>query len=171
MGKQHGVPGTPIGATRRLGHVSGNSDFSYSGLLHNGYEAVIVNGTGLGQHRKIVGSNGSIHLRLPGVERPARLDQPMIIAGVVSRCAIYHNSLQGKSTYVTQMTASAGIEPFGNSYDFIADDNTDQPDTQWPVDLGHVGHEPHPAERPCAYFNYIANNTIQNCLTGIDGIR
>jgi hypothetical protein len=94
----------------------------------------------------------------------------VLIAGTVTHCAIYQNSLQGKSTYATQETASTGIQPYGNSYDFIADGNTiSQVRTGislWCPSQSNLT----PESINCVYFNYVANNSVSQCLNGIANI-
>ncbi len=143
----------------------GSKFFADAGLPSGQYDAVIVNGTGLGQHRKIVSCSGTTVTVAPAWNVAPDGSSTVIFAGVVSHCAIYHNTLQGKSTYATQETASAGIQPFGNSYDFIADGNTISQVRNgiyvWGMTAGLS-----PQSINCAYFNYIANNATHQCLNG-----
>jgi hypothetical protein len=94
----------------------------------------------------------------------------VIIAGVVSHCAIYHNSLQGKSSYATQVTASTAVEAFGDSFDFIVDDNTISQTRNGIFLWGMSATNLTPQSIDSTYFNYVANNSVQNCLSGIVGI-
>ena len=94
----------------------------------------------------------------------------MIVAGVVSDCAIYDNSLQGKSSYATQVTASAGVQPYGNSFDFIVDSNTISQTCNGIYMWGMSDTNVSPLNITCDYFNYVANNTVDHCLNGIVGV-
>ncbi len=143
---------------------------SNTGLAAGEFDAVIANGTGLGQHRKIVASSGTTITVSPAWNVAPDATSTVLIGGVVSHCAIYQNSLQGKSSYTTQNTASAGIQPFGNSFDFVADGNAI---SQVRTGIGLWGMSmPLTASTSinCAYFNYVANNTVSQCLNGIANI-
>lgn len=162
--------GTPAFATQTTVTFGGNVFFQDAGLLNGSYDAVIVNGAGLGQHRKITGRAGSTITVSPAWNIPPDTTSTVIIAGVISQCAVYHNALQGKSDYATRDTASGGIQPFGNSYDFVADNNTISQVRTGIAAWGMSAIDQDPANITCAYFNYVANNTIHNCLNGIIGI-
>jgi len=162
--------GTPLGATAQTVTFPANAVFSNTGLASGQYDAVVVNGTGLGQHRKIIAVNGATITVSPSWNVAPDTSSTVIIAGVVSHCAVYQNSLQGKSTYATQVTASAGIQPYGNSFDFIADGNTI---SQVRTGIGLWGMSDTsqtPLTISCVYFNAVVNNSINHCFDGIVGI-
>ena len=162
--------GTPLLATTTTVAFPVNTFFSNAGLAAGIYDAVITNGTGLGQHRKIVASVGSTITVAPAWNVAPDATSTVIIAGVVSNCAVSQNSLQGKSTYATQVTASAGIQPYGNAFDFVADGNTI---SQVRTGIGFWGMSDAtqtPLSISCAYFNYIANNSVNHCESGIETI-
>ncbi len=103
--------GTPTAATATAVSFSPGSSFTDPGLTTGIYDAAIVAGTGVGQHRKITGCNGStITVSPPWTVMPDGTST-VIIAGVISHCVVYNNTLQGKSTYDTQITASAASSP------------------------------------------------------------
>jgi hypothetical protein len=160
----------PLFATATSVTFGSNAFFQDPGLLNGSYDAVIVNGTGLGQHRKITGVNGRTITVSPAWKVPPDSTSTVTVAGVVSQCAVYRNVLQGKSDYATRETASAGVQPYGNSYDFVVDSNTiSQVGTGisiWAMSDSGAN----PEDITCAYFNYIANNTIHNCRNGGVGI-
>jgi hypothetical protein len=160
--------GTPVAATAVT--FGGGAFFTDPGLQNGQYDAVIVNGTGLGQHRKIVACSGTTVTVAPEWNVAPDTTSTVIIAGVVSRCAVYHNSLQGKSTYATQVTASAGIQPYGNSYDFIADGNSVSQVRNGIYLWGMAEDSLSPKSITCVYFNYVANNVASHCLSGIVGV-
>lgn len=162
--------GMPTFATPTAVTFARNAFFSDPNLLNGSYDAVIVNGTGLGQHRKIVGCAGTTITVSPAWNVPPDSSSTVIIAGVVSQCAVYHNSLQGKSDYATRDTASAGVQPYGNSYDFIVDNNTISQTRTGIFVWAMSDTNQNPEDITCAYFNYIANNTVHNCLNGIVGV-
>jgi hypothetical protein len=162
--------GTPHFATPTTVNFGASSFFQDQALQASCYDAVIVNGTGLGQHRQIVRCAGSTITVSPAWNVPPDTSSTVIIAGVVSHCAVYNNSLQGKSDYATRATASAGIQPYGNSYDFIADNNTISQTRTGIFMWGMSETSIHPQSIACSYFNYVANNTITHCQDGIVGI-
>ena len=162
--------GVPVAVTPTTITFAADNFFTDPGLTNGSYDAVIVNGPGLGQHRKIVGSAGTTITLSSPWNVPPDSTSTVIIAGVVSRCALYHNSIQGKTTYATQVTASAGIQPYGNSFDFIADSNTISQTRNGIYMWGMNETSLSPQSVNCVYFNYIAHNTIEHCLSGIVGV-
>ena len=162
--------GTPVSASLTAVTFPVNTFFSNTGLAAGEYDAVIANGTGLGQHRKIVACAGSTVVVSPAWNVAPDTTSTVLIAGVVSRCAVYDNSLQGKSTYATQVTASAGIQPYGSSYDFIADGNTIS-QVRYGISLwAPTQTTMTPVSINCVFFNYIANNSMTQCVDGISTI-
>ena len=157
----------PTFATATTVGFAANAFFSDAGLPTGSYDAVIVDGTGLGQHRKIVACAGSTITVAPAWNVMPDLSSTIIIAAGVSRCAVYHNTLQGKSDYLTRDTASAGIQPYGNSFDFIADSNTISQVRHGIYLWGMSETSLSPQSLACVYFNYIANNTVHDCVGGI----
>jgi hypothetical protein len=163
--------GTAVaGTARTVTFPAGGAFFSDPGLQSGEYDAVIVNGTGLGQHRKIVACTGSTVTVAPAWNVAPDSSSTVLIAGVLSHVAVYHNSLQGKSTYAVQVTASAGIQPYGNSYDFIADSNTVSQVRNGIYLWAMAEDSLSPKSITCVYFNYIANNVTKNCLSGVVGV-
>ena len=162
--------GVPTFATQTTVTFGANAFFQNPSFLSGSYDAVIVNGTGLGQHRKITGCTGATITVSPAWNVPPDGTSTVIIAGVISQCAVYQNTLQGKSDYATRETASCGIQPYGNSYDFVVDNNTIS-QTRTAVAVWSMSDtSQNPEEITCAYFNYVANNSIHNCLNGVIGI-
>jgi hypothetical protein len=162
--------GTPTSATTTTVTYGSSTFFTNPGLPAGIYDAVIVNGTGLGQHRKITGCTGTTLTVSPPWNVPPDNTSTVIVAGVVSDCAIYDNSLQGKSDYATQVTASAGIQPYGNSFDFIVDSNTISQTRNGIYMWGMSQTDLSPQSITCDYFNYVANNKVEHCLNGIVGV-
>jgi len=162
--------GQPLAATATSVTLPANAIFSNNTLQSGGYDAVIANGTGLGQHRKIVAVAGSSIMVSPAWNVPPDTTSTVLIAGVISHCAVYQNTLQGKATYATQATASAGIQPYGNSFDFIADGNNVSQVGKAINLWGMAEATVTPQSINCAYFNYVANNTVSHCVNGIVSI-
>ncbi len=162
--------GIPMDATATTVTFPPSDFFGNADLARGAFDAVIVNGTGLGQHRPIVSCSGNTVTVSPAWNLPPDRSSTVIIAGVVSRCAVYHNSLDGKSDYATRDSASAGIQPYGNSFDFIADGNTISQIRHAISFWGLAENQTKPQSITCVYFNYIANNTIRHCVGGIAGV-
>jgi hypothetical protein len=161
---------TPIDATNTTVTFSAAPFLNAPNLPGGRYDAVIASGAGLGQHRKIIGCSGTTITVSPPWNVPPDTSSIVLIGGILSDCVIYRNSLQGKSDYATRVSASAGIQPFGNSYDFIADGNTIS-QTCNAIYLWSMSQiDMSPQSIDCVYFNYIANNTINHCLNGIVGV-
>jgi hypothetical protein len=130
------------------------------------YDAIVVAGRGLGQHRKIIAQSGNtLTLDTPWLLAPDSTST-VIIATVAENVAIYNNTLDGKSDYATRVTASAGIEPYGNSYGFVADSNTFHElrtgISNWAIDSNNSINP--------SYFNLFSNNRIDSTLLGCRSI-
>ena len=162
--------GMPLFATQTTVTFGANAFLQDPGLLGGSYDAIIVNGTGLGQHRKITGCTGTTITVSPAWNVPPDSTSTVIIAGVIFHCAVYQNTLQGKSDYVNRDTASTGVQPFGNSYDFVVDSNTISQVRKGVILWGMGEASLKPQSITCAYFNYVANNTVHNCTDGIVGV-
>lgn len=130
----------------------------------NRYEAIIVKGRGQGQHRAIKSYDAQTHIIT--LVAPWRLTpdtgSAVIVAAVAEKIALYHNSLDGKSDYKSRETASSGIQPYGNSYDFIADGNRL---TEVGTGLSSWATDEHEKIEPC-YFNLYTNNSIDGVQIG-----
>ena len=128
------------------------------------YEAVIVAGVGVGQHRRIVGFAGSPDtLRVsPEWQLPPDSSSTVIVAAVIERAIVYQNNIDGKSDYATRATASSGVQPYGNSYDFIADSNIIR---EVQGGISSWATDERDTIQPC-YFNLYVNNDIQNSRLG-----
>jgi polygalacturonase len=161
---------TPVSSTGTTVTFPGGTDLLQTGVTNNSYDAVIVAGAGLGQHRQVIGCAGSTITVSPAWNVPPDATSTVILAASVTRCVVYQTSLQGKSDYAARDTASAGFQPFGNGYDLIADTNTiTQVRTAvalWSMESTWEGMPWVQGE----YFNYIANNNVNHCLNGMVSI-
>jgi len=148
----------------------GTSSVSFAHLptAYLGETAVIVGGKGAGQSRRIVGADFSTRTITvsPAWNVSPDATSKVIFARSTSRCAIYKNLFDGKADYATRLTASAGIEPYGGCYDWIADGNTITHVRSGIYLASSQGFSGIPALEPC-YFHYYANNTIRHCHTGV----
>ena len=131
-----------------------------------GYEAVIVAGTGLGQHRLITGYSSDTITVSPAwnvtPDTTSQINCGYYATGIVA----YNNTLQGQSDYVNRNTASAGIEPYGGCLDFIAaDNNISQVRTgifSWDICENTSGAY----ELDPTYFNLYTGNNISYSTNG-----
>lgn len=127
--------------------------------------AVIIKGRGLGQSRRIVSYRGSVLT----LDEPWRVEPDATsvfsIGPFTDRIAVYGNYLDGKSASATSSThtASAGIEPYGGIFNFVADNNTlhelRQGISNWATQHS-TGLDPN-------YFSLFANNTFSHCRWAI----
>ncbi|HXC64426.1 MAG TPA: hypothetical protein VNZ67_08710, partial [bacterium] len=137
----------------------------------NFWEAVVVAGQGLGQHRLVTAYNGGSTITVsPPWQVPPDGGSLVILCQDLDKCVLYQNQIQGKSDYGTFASSSLGIEPYGGSFDFIADGNNIQQvrrginsfsRAETNHDLGSI--EP-------VYFNLYQNNLISSVLVGASGI-
>ncbi|WP_132054603.1 Ig-like domain-containing protein [Pseudocnuella soli] len=142
----------------------------WTNTAQNAYYLIVTSGRGMGQSRRITANNGGV----------LSLDEPwnvipdaastLSIGMVSDRTAIYKNFLDGKPYAVTNKdhVAAAGVQPYGNSYNFIVDNNTfhqlrqgtanwaQQSNSAWPVGAN--------------YFTIYTNNKYINCRVAIQNI-
>jgi hypothetical protein len=162
--------GHPTSASASTVTFGSSTFFSDAGLQNSYYDAVVVNGTGLGQHRKIVACSGTTVTVSPAWNVAPDSTSTVLIAGVVAECVVYGNTLQGKSDYDTRVTASSGVQPYGNGYDFIADSNDISQVRNGIYMWGMNETSTTPESITCNYFDYVANNNVHNCTRGIVGL-
>ena len=135
----------------------------------NDLEAVVVAGTGLGQHSKISAwdpAAKTITLSTPWNVIPdttSRID----CGHYVVQCVAYHNSLDGKANFTTFSSASSGIQPYGGFVDFIAANNTltrlRYGISSWVIADNTSGSW----QLQPTFFNLYSDNNINNCMAGI----
>ncbi len=132
--------------------------------------AVVLRGRGLGQHRLITSYDQATGLLKvsPPWQLPPDRDSLVAVASGVEKCVLYRNSLQGKADYASRFSASSGIQPYGNSFDFIADSNAIERVrtgiSSWSrAETNQVLARP--SIEPC-YFNLYKSNRISAVLSG-----
>ncbi len=141
-----------------------------SGALTTGslYDAAIISGTGTGQHRTVTCWTSTGITVSPPWTIPPDTTSTVAVGGFAERIAVYQNTLQGKSDYATDVTASAGIQAASDTYDLVADGNSiSQVRTgigAWSLlEAGSVSNV-----MACDFFDYFTNNTITNSLNGME---
>lgn len=127
--------------------------------------AVIIKGKGLGQSRRIVSYTGTV-LTLDEAWNVMPDETSVFSIGpFTDRIAVYGNYLDGKPASATSAThtASAGIEPYGGIFNFVADNNTlhelRQGISNWATQHS-TGLDPN-------YFSLFANNAFIQCRWAI----
>ncbi|KAA5548767.1 Ig-like domain-containing protein [Adhaeribacter rhizoryzae] len=154
-----GYPSSSSATSTTLNGLSGYTNESNSKYV------AIVKGKGLGQTRRIITNSGGV----------ITLDEPwnvipdassyIVVGDFADRIAIYKNSFDGKARASTSPThvAAAAIEPFGGSFNVIADNNT-MTDLQQGIanfSTQHTtGMDPN-------FFNLFTNNTMRNVKWGM----
>ena len=127
--------------------------------------AVIIKGRGLGQSRAVISASGStINLEKPWNLQP---DASSVVAvgHFADKIVMYNNFIDGKAYAVTSPnpSASAGIEPYGGVFNFIADKNTISEVraaiANWSTQHS-TGVDPN-------YFSLYTNNKIVDCRWAI----
>ncbi|HET9504710.1 MAG TPA: glycosyl hydrolase family 28-related protein [Hymenobacter sp.] len=138
---------------------------NFSQAFASSHYAIITRGTGVGQSRRVVGYNGpTITLETPWNVPPDNTSV-IALANTNDRTVMYANNLDGKAYSVTTPihNASAGIEPYGATTNFIAANNTLHDlrigITNWST---QNGTEPDPN-----FFGLFTNNKVDNCRWGI----
>ncbi|GEO03937.1 hypothetical protein AAE02nite_16010 [Adhaeribacter aerolatus] len=154
-----GYPSSSSATSTTLNGLSGYTNESNSKYV------AIVKGRGLGQTRRIITNSGGI----------ITLDEPwnvlpdassyMVVGDFADRIAIYKNYFDGKDRASTSPThiAAAAVEPFGGSFNVIADNNImndlRQGIANWSTQHT-TGMDPN-------YFNLFTNNTMRNVRWGM----
>jgi hypothetical protein len=138
----------------------------FSTSYNSSHYAIITKGTGMGQSRRVTNYNGScITLESDWNVLPDNTSV-VALANVNDRAVMYGNSLDGKAYSVTAVAhnASAGIEPYGATMNFIADKNTLHDlrigMTCWSTQQS--GNYPDPS-----FFGLFVNNSVINCRWAI----
>ncbi|WP_460939068.1 glycosyl hydrolase family 28-related protein, partial [Spirosoma humi] len=150
---------TPLTTTLNglAGHISNPDYLRY---------AVIIKGKGLGQSRRIVGYNGESITLEKAWNVPPDGQSWISIGRYLDQVVVYNNQLDGKQAAVESVAhrASAGIEPFGGVFNFIADNNTIQ-ETRYGLANWALEHS---GQLDPNYFSFYANNKLINCRWGIN---
>jgi hypothetical protein len=153
--------------------TSSSASFSVSPSrdLNDGavYDAVIVSGKGIGQRRLITGWDASTKTITVSPDWNVVPDTTSRIdcGFFMDQCAIYGNTLDGKSQYLQNWTASAAIEPFGGCFDFIAASNTIT-DVRYGISSWTLANDGQPLWP--TYFNLYVDNYIDNCIEGLQAV-
>jgi hypothetical protein len=150
--------GTPTAAT------TSTVTFSTLATDYTGQEAIIVSGTGLGQHRPITGwdSASKTITVSPAWNLAPDSSSAVIIAWSACRYAIYHNYLDAKDYAATNSAhnASAGVEPYGGCSEYLVDSNTFH-QVRTGTSTWALG-QTNPTDIQPSYFHLYANNQYQN---------
>lgn len=160
--KYRGTPTSATGATVTLPGLS--TDYT-------GYDAVIVRGKGLGQHRAILGySNGTITVS-PAWSVVPDATSTVLIECIMDKVTVYRNTLQSKDTYAsrTEHNATCGVEPYGGGYDWTVDGNTFDR-TRTGTSIWSISPQPGADFQPCYFHLYANNNYRSNRWGGMSSI-
>jgi polygalacturonase len=137
----------------------------FSGSFAGSHYAIITRGTGVGQSRRVVAYNGPTITLEDAWNVPPDNTSIISLSNTNDRAVMYANNLDGKAYSVTSPlhTASAGIEPYGATTNFIAANNYLHDlrigITCWTT---QQGAEPDPS-----FFGLFVNNKVNNCRWGI----
>lgn len=134
------------------------------------HTAVIVDGKGMGQYRRITGYDPSTGVATVSPEWNVPPDplSRVNIGGATSRWVIYGNRLDGKENY-EQYSAVTAVQPWGLCFEWLVDSNVVTHMRHGIVDTGmrDLRDPDHwPAIAP-NYFNYYANNDISDSYEGV----
>jgi hypothetical protein len=146
-------------STATVTNVSGNLN------LNGKHIAVIVQGKGRGQSRRINGYTvNSVTLEEPWLVIPDATSV-MNIGPYTEKVVIYNNYLDAKSRAATSPThiASTGIQPFGGVFNMIADNNILN---ETRVGIGTWATQ-HSDDLDPTYFSLFVNNKMINNRWGI----
>ncbi len=126
--------------------------------------AVVLAGKGMGQRRLVTADNGSGGLGIsPDWNVIPDGGSLVQVQTLNEHAAVYQNLLEGKANYATYNSASAGIQPYGNTFDIVAEGNTIRRVRHglfvWSLQDNDVALSP-------TQFCLFQNNTVYDCLTG-----
>lgn len=144
------------------------------------YYAVVVDGTGIGQSRRITGYNKTTNTLTFAQPWGVPLDSTsqVAISSLFHRVVVYKNDIQGIRENVDReaYNGSAGIMLFGGTAHFVVDSNTIQdvrrPITIWSVSGNNPPYDASAPRKPIrmvqpSIFNVINKNTITYGREGI----
>jgi hypothetical protein len=135
------------------------------------WAAVVVGGRGLGQHRLVSAYLGGDTV---AVDPPWRVapdaGSEVILAQVLDKCVVYNNFIQGKAGYAALASSSLAIEPYGGSFDFIADGNTIEQVRRGINSFGRGEMDRALGSIEPTYFNLYQNNRVTRTLVGLSSI-
>ena len=132
-------------------------------------DVAIVSGTGTGQVRRIAAFDAATN-RL-SVDRPWRVapdaTSRLAAGGFLSHAVVYRNVLTGMDDWNARVSASAGVELYGNTYDNIADANVVTSVVNGIYVAALNAEEKFGLPFQVSYFNLLRNNRIANAVRGI----
>ena len=158
------VPQNPTAVTDTTVTFTG-SDMTFDESTPN-HHAVIVSGLGKGQCRYISSfdmASQTITLEKAWLINPDTSSQ-IAITPLVSEAVVYNNTLQGRSTWETQTTASAGYVSYGASFDIIVDSN-DISQTRTGMYVSPLALST--SDISVCYFTLMEDNTVDYSQGGI----
>jgi polygalacturonase len=129
-------------------------------------DAIITRGRGVGQYRNIVGYDAATKRFIVSPAWNVEPDQTSTISigAVQARTVIYNNTLQGKADYATRITASAAVQPWGNTFDLVFDDNSA---SQMGTGIAHWLPGDNFVFLGPTYHNVYQNNSFTNMRVGV----
>ena len=132
-----------------------------------GLELAVVRGRGLGQNRRVASfdaATGTATVAPPWNVVPGP-DSLVAAGGFVDRVVLYRNRIDGKPRGVTSPThiASAGIQPYGGTFNLVADGNVCHELRTGVSNWGMVGS----GLAIPTYFCLYVQNRIEKCRSGI----
>ncbi|MFA6220301.1 MAG: glycosyl hydrolase family 28-related protein [Erythrobacter sp.] len=141
-------------------------DFNRAGGV-DGSVVVVASGKGFGQRRTIVSNDpatSSVTIDAPFTVAPDSTSF-VVVELAADNIVVYNNRLQGKPDYASAFSASAGVEPYGNSSRVSVDSNSFDQLRGAYVEFSIVAT----AEDVVGpnLFNSFHNNRVTNGLNGI----
>lgn len=131
------------------------------------YDALIVGGRGMGQHRRVVSydrARGEATVSPPWQVVPDRTSK-VTVAGLAQQIVVYRNQLDGKPGYATASTASSGIRVYANAVDIVVSGNQ-MTRVRGGVELWAMGSGPAPEISP-VFFNLVTENVVTDSYDGV----
>jgi hypothetical protein len=124
------------------------------------YDAVIIKGKGLGQHRKVIGVSSNTITVYPDWNVVPDNNSTVLVTTVAKNIVLYKNILEGKGTNFN----AQGISLYTNCVDFVVDSNNLKNMEKGVVTWSYVGvgENINLLNNSFNYFNIIKNNRIDS---------
>lgn len=130
-------------------------------------DAVILQGRGAGQFRRVMAVKGTTVTVSPAWSVLPDSTSLIGLGPAQTRTVVYRNRLDGKGDYATYQTASVGLNMYGNVSDVIFVHNTvTRMRGGLVVEFSQVPN-PNTPTPSASYFNLIAHNSLNGAQTGV----
>lgn len=159
--------GTSLMSATPLAATTTTATFADAPPKVKSQDAIIINGRGTGQFRRVAAVNGNTITVAPAWSVVPDKSSVIGVGPAQTRSIVYRNRLDGKSDYARYETASVALSMYGNVSDVVFAHNQITDMRSGLVD--EFSQVPNPATpTPSAlYFNLITHNSLDGAYRGL----